>query len=66
MAEIVNLRLARKARTRTKAASRAAENRVRFGRGGAEKSLARARKEKRKRELDSHRRDPGQKPERSW
>ena len=63
MAEIVNLRLARKARMRSKAASRAAENRVLFGRSGAEKQLVRAREEKRKRELESHRRDPGRKPD---
>ena len=63
MAEIVNLRLARKARTRSKAASRAAQNRVRFGRSGAEKSLTRAREEKRARELESHRREPGRNPD---
>lgn len=63
MAEIVNLRLARKARTRAKAESRAAENRVRFGRTLADKSLERSREEKRERELESHRRDPGRKPD---
>lgn len=65
MAEIVNLRLARKARTRSKAASRAAENRVRFGRTMADESLARSREEKRERDLESHRRDPGRNPDRS-
>lgn len=63
MAEIVNLRLARKARTRSKAASRAAENRVRFGRTLADKSLERSREEKRERELESHRREPGRNPD---
>ena len=63
MAEIVNLRLARKARTRSKGASRAAQNRVRFGRSGAEKSLTRAREEKRVRELELHRREPGRNPD---
>ena len=63
MAEIVNLRLARKARTRSKAASRATENRVRFGRTLADKSLERSRKEKRERDLEAHRRDPGRNPD---
>ena len=63
MAEIVNLRLARKVRARAKAASHAAQNRVRFGRSGAEKSLTRAREEKREREFESHRREPGRNPE---
>lgn len=58
MAEIVNLRLARKARARTQAASQATENRARFGRSATEKKLERAREEKRERALDSHRRDP--------
>jgi hypothetical protein len=63
MAEIVNLRLARKARTRSKAVSRAAENRVRFGRTLADKSLERSREEKRAREFELHRRDPRRKPD---
>ena len=63
MADIVNLRLARKARARSKAASRAAENRALFGRSGADKSLVRAREQKRERELESHRRDPGRNPD---
>ncbi len=37
MAEIVNLRRARKDRARVEKAARAAENRTRFGRGKAEK-----------------------------
>ncbi len=65
MAEIVNLRLARKARTRSKAASQAAENRVRFGRTVADKSLERSREEKRERDLELHRRDPGRNPDES-
>src|SRR3972149_9241719 len=59
MAEIVNLRLARKARTRSTATSRAAVNRGRFGRTLADKNLERSREEKREREFESHRRDPG-------
>lgn len=42
MAEIVNLRLARKARDRKKAAEQAAENRAKFGRTKAEKDKATA------------------------
>lgn len=38
MAEIVNLRLARKARARTQTAQVAAENRARFGRTKGEKA----------------------------
>ena len=42
--EIVNLRKARKARERAEAQTRAAENRVRFGRSKADKSLQAAEK----------------------
>ncbi len=42
MAEIVNLRRARKGRARTAKDARAAENRTRFGRGKAEKRAAEA------------------------
>jgi hypothetical protein len=63
MGEVVNLRRARKRVGRVKAAARASEQRARFGRTWAEKSLSRAREEKRARDLDSHRRerasDPG-------
>jgi len=38
MTEIVNLRLARKARQRSEAAAAAAENRARFGRTRGEKA----------------------------
>ena len=62
MAEIVNLRLARKSRTRSTATSRAAVNRGRFGRTLADKNLERSREEKREREFESHRRDPGRDP----
>jgi len=57
MAEVINLRLARKARRRAKAAGAAAENRARAGRGAAERSLDRVRKESLERRLDSHRLD---------
>jgi hypothetical protein len=58
MAEIVNLRLARKARARSQAASAAAANRIRFGRKAGQRHLDRSTKEKRERELDAHRLDP--------
>ncbi len=42
MTEIVNLRMARKARERRAAESTAAENRAKFGRTGADKHAAKA------------------------
>jgi len=42
LAEIVNLRLARKARDRSKAEQQAAQNRAKFGQTKAEKAKARA------------------------
>lgn len=42
MAEIVNLRTARKARARAEAEKQAADNRVKFGRTKAEKQMTRA------------------------
>lgn len=44
MAEIINLRLAKKALARSEAEKRAAENRVKFGRTKREKSAMRAEK----------------------
>jgi hypothetical protein len=57
MAEIVNLRTARKAKRRAKAAEAAAENRARAGRTAAERRLDRARTESLEHRLDSHRLD---------
>jgi hypothetical protein len=57
MAEIVNLRLARKARRRAKAAGAAAENRARSGRSAAERRFDRVHKAAVERKLDSHRLD---------
>jgi hypothetical protein len=65
MAEVISLRLVRKARRRAKAAGAAAENRARAGRGAAEKRLDRARKESLERRLDSHRLDFSRERERS-
>lgn len=45
MAEIVNLRRARKAKARAEAETTAAENRARFGRPAAERKLEAARDE---------------------
>ena len=42
MADIINLRQARKARARTDAAAKAAANRVRFGRTAQEKQVSEA------------------------
>lgn len=58
MAEIVNLRLARKAKARKAAEAGAAENRARFGRTGAEKARDRAEAAARERALDGARLDP--------
>lgn len=57
MAEILNLNKARKARTKAEDKARAAENRARFGRAKAEKTLDAARAEKLKRDLDGARRE---------
>lgn len=57
MAEIVNLRQARKAKARAKAADDAAVNRAAFGRNKTEKKLTKAQKEAAERKLDGHKRD---------
>ncbi len=57
MAEPINLNRARKAKARVDAEAKAAENRVRFGRTKAEKSLDQARAEKAARDLDSGKRE---------
>lgn len=57
MAEIVNLRLARKARQRAAQAREAEVNRARHGRGKAERELARAEAERAGRLLDGARRE---------
>jgi hypothetical protein len=57
MAEIVNLRLARKKRARADKETRASENRVAFGRSKAEREATNAENEIAQRRLDLHRRD---------
>jgi hypothetical protein len=54
MAEIVNLRRARKQRARQEAEKQADRNRVAFGRTKAERSLTEAERDKAARTLDGH------------
>ena len=57
MAEILNLNRARKAKAKTDAQTRAAENRAKFGRAKADKALDTARADKLKRDLDGAKRE---------
>jgi hypothetical protein len=57
MAELVNLRAARKAKARAAARAKADENAVRFGRTKAEREIEAARAEKAARDLDGHERE---------
>jgi hypothetical protein len=59
MAEIVNLRTARKQATRKAARDAGAAQAAKFGRSRAEKDLAQARADKAARDLDAHRREDG-------
>jgi Domain of unknown function (DUF4169) len=59
MADVVNLRLARKQAKRRQAEQDAAVRRLEHGRSKAEKNLQRARSEKVEYELDRHRLDSG-------
>ncbi len=59
MAKIINLRQARKDRTRTQKRVVADENAARFGRTRALKSLEKARNERAEDLLDGHRRESG-------
>jgi hypothetical protein len=60
MAEIINLRRARKRMVRQQDARRAAENRIVHGRSKAERDLAEARRGKARRDLEQHRIDRGE------
>lgn len=53
--EIVNLRKARKARARSEAEARAAENRVLFGRTKAERKALETEQDRARRTIDGHR-----------
>jgi len=55
MAEIVNLRRARKARDRASVEAQAAQNRIEFGRTKAERKLTEAEKTLAERRLEGHR-----------
>ena len=57
MSDPVNLNRFRKAKAKAEAKVQAAENRVKFGRAKAEKSLADARRDKAARDLDGKKRD---------
>jgi len=57
MAEIINLRMARKARDRAAAEQKAAENRAKFGRTKTEKATERAQVEREARVLDGAQRE---------
>jgi hypothetical protein len=59
MAELINLRTARKRAQRRDDDSRAAENRVAHGQPKSQRKLEAARKEKAKKHLDRHRIDKG-------
>ena len=57
MADIINLRRARKDKARADKEARAAENRIRFGRTKDEKLLVEARERLAERRVEAHRRD---------
>lgn len=58
MAEIVNLRSARKLRERAKKRTQADANAAKFGRSRAERAAEEARADQVRRHLDGHRREP--------
>ena len=57
MAEIINLRRARKAKARAEKETEAAENRAKFGRPKEERSQSEAAKDLLDKKLDAHRRE---------
>ncbi len=57
MAEIINLRAARKAKDRAAARAKGDENAAKFGRTKAEKDLEKARTDKARRDLDGLKRE---------
>lgn len=65
MAEIVNLRQARKARARMEAEAAAARNRVAFGRSRKERQANEALNELEKQRHESHRLEPQPQPDAS-
>lgn len=59
MAEVVNLRLARKAKRRDEKAQHAAANRAKFGEAKVSRLGRLAEEDRRVRDLDGHRREDG-------
>ena len=59
MAEIVNLRLARKQKARADKARAADENRAAYGRSRQEREQSQRLAERAERDLEGHRREPG-------
>jgi hypothetical protein len=57
MSDPINFNKARKARAKVEAKSQAAENRIRFGRTKAEKTVSKLEAEKARRALDQARRE---------
>jgi len=57
MAELINLRAARKAKDRAAARAKADENAAKFGRTKVEKDLEKARADKARRDLDGAKRE---------
>lgn len=62
MAEIINLRQARKQKAWAEKEARATENRLSFGRSKAEKKLTKAEEAMAQSRLDAHKRDSDEKP----
>jgi hypothetical protein len=63
MAEVINLRMARKARTRACAGQEAAANRAKFGLSKSERGSAKREGERMARTVELARRDPESDPE---
>ena len=57
MAEIINLRAARKAKDKAEARAQADANTIKYGRRKVDKALDTARSDKEKRDLDGHERE---------
>jgi len=58
MADVINLRQARKSRARNQAVQQAAESRARHGQSLTERRRKQAEDERKVRQLDAHRREP--------
>lgn len=57
VAEVINLRLARKARQRAEGQAKAAENRAKFGQTKAQRTKAQNEAERALKAIDAHRRE---------